>query len=648
VCRTFITAEAETILLPFSSQPFRRLWPAKKELAASLQSEDAQTPQWRKRIATICLVIFLLAIGVRLFHWQDNRPIFPKLFTGMVEHYKSNARLLLKGDVAGFITGPAPPGEANILTYPPGYPIILAVVFKVFGESDAAMRLFQILCDAGATVLLFLIAAELLPIRAAVFTGTLAALSPQLAYYSLILIPDSLATLPILLAIYFTIRAKKSNSFPAIVAAGALVGVSCWLRANALMLAPFLAVMLLVTIERARRWRFALTLVASTILVIAPITIRNLVVFHHFIPLSLGVGQMLNFGITDFDKERRYGLPGTDIEIVSSEARQYGRPEYAESLFGVNGIERDKQRTARALTVVRAHPIWFGGVVLRRAVSMLRLERVHRIATTPGVMSSLEVAAGTQPAWSRAPSDLVQPAPADFTLQTQANTTLSPDGQALILDSPAMGLNHEIDSEPIPVAKNTDYLLRIPILVEQRNVVVEISNPEQTERYGSTPVLNPLERINATDQSLDVHQVAFVSRDTDRISLFLNSVDHRNERTLVRLGRPELFRLGPASFLWTRHIRVLINIAQRFFITAWILPLAFLGVTLLLLAERVRDILILLAVPAYYLCVQSFLHTEYRYVLAAQPFLYAMAGVALYFLWLTIRRMVGRRRESNS
>src|SRR6185436_4540614 len=109
----------------------------------------------------------LLAIGVRLFHWQDNRPIFPKLFTGMVEHYNSNARLLLDGDFAGFITGPAPPSDANILTYPPGYPIILGLVFKVLGESEAAMRLFQIVCDGGAAMLLFLIAAELLPVTAA-------------------------------------------------------------------------------------------------------------------------------------------------------------------------------------------------------------------------------------------------------------------------------------------------------------------------------------------------------------------------------------------------------------------------------------------------------------------------------------------------
>ena len=588
-------------------------------------------------MSAICLVIFLLAIGVRLFHWQDNRPVFPKLFTGMVENYKSNARLLLKGDIATFITGPAPPGDANILTYPPGYPIIVAMIFKAFGESDTAMRLFQIICDAGAAVLLVFIAAELLPVKVAAIAGALAALSPQLAYYSLILLPDSLATLPILLAIYFIILAQKRNSFRAAVAAGALVGVSCWLRSNALMLAPFLAILLLVILERGRRLRYAAALLGATILIIAPITIRNLVVFHHFIPLSLGVGQMLNFGISDYDRQRRFGLPGTDIETVTSEAKTYNRPDYVESLFGGNGIERDQQRTARALAVVRSHPFWFVGVVLRRAASMLRLERVHRIATAPGVTSGLGVAEQTQPVWTREPADLVG---AGRSVQMQTKASLSTDGQALVVESDAPVLRFQVVSEPIAIEKNTDYLLRVPVIVERGNVVIDITSPDQTQRYGSTPVLSPLEKIKPDEQSLDVHQIAFVSRDADQISLMLNNVGSRGGKTILKLGRLELFRLGPASLLWTRYIRVIIYNAQRFFLTAWILPLALVGIALLLLAGRARVILILLAVPAYYLCFQSLLHTEYRYVLAAQPFLYLMVGVTLYSLGLTICRVM--------
>ncbi|HVQ38177.1 MAG TPA: glycosyltransferase family 39 protein [Pyrinomonadaceae bacterium] len=635
--------------MPFSSQTFKRLWPTKQELAITFEPDTPKSPGWRRRLATICLVIFLLAIGVRLFHWQDNRQIFPTLFSGMVEHYKSDARPLLNGDVAGFITGPAPPGDANILTYPPGYSLILGVVFKVFGESDAAMRLLQILCDAAAAVVLFLIAAELLPTRAAAIAGVLSALSPQLAYYSVILIPDSLATLPILLGIYFTVRARNSNRIRDVVAAGAFVGVSCWLRSNTLFLAPFLAVLLFLVMDRERRRRAALTLVAVTLLVIAPITIRNLVVFHHFVPLSLGVGQMLCFGIADFDKERKFGLPGTDIEIVNAEAKLYNRPARTGWLFGVDGIQRDRHRTAQALAVVRAHPVWFAGVVLRRAASMLRLERVHRIVIRPGVMSRLELQGNAQPAWSSAPADLLAQGLLDqrAPVKTEAQPSLSTDGQTLNVDSDAPDLKYQIVASPIAVQQNTDYLLRVPIFVEHGNVTIDITNPEGTESYGSTPILNPAERLDPSDQTPAVHQVLFVSRGTDLVSLVLKN-GRRGGKTLVRLGTPELFRLGPASFLWTRYIRVLFHYAQLFFLTAWILPLAIFGIALLWLARRGRDLLLLLAVPAYYVCFQSFLHTEYRYVLAAQPFLYLLAGVSLYFSLALSLRLISKSDEVRS
>ena len=594
----------------------------------------------------ICLVIFLLALGVRLFHWQDNRPIFPKLFTGMVENYKSNARLLLKGDLRTFLTGPSPPGDANILTYPPGYPIILAVVFKVFGESDTPVRWFQIICDAFAAVLLVLLAAELLPLKIAAIAGTLAALSPQLAYYSLILLPDSLATLPILLAIYFLIRAKKSNSFGAVVAAGALIGVSCWLRSNALLLAPFLAIVVLLIMERARRWRYAAALVGAAILVIAPITIRNLVVFHRFIPLSLGVGQMLNIGISDYDKQRRFGLPGTDIETVTSEAETYHRPDYAESLFGGNGIEREQRRTSRALAVVRSHPLWFGGVVLRRAASMLRLERVHRIESVPGVVSGLIIAENNQPVWTRGPTDLVG---SGLPAETQTKAWLLPDGQALVLETDAANLTYHVISSPIAIEKHVDYLLRLPVAVDQGNAVIEVTSADGKQRYGASPVLSPLERIKSADPSLDTHQIAFVSQDSDQILLRVTNGGARSGKTAVRFGKLELFRLGPASFLWTRYLRIAIHNAQRFFLTAWILPLALIGIALLLLADRCYVVLILLAVPAYYLCFQSILHTEYRYVLAVQPFLCLLTAVSLYFtgsvLWQTAAKS-GRSTNS--
>ena len=590
----------------------------------------------RRATALVCLAIFVLGLGVRLLHWQDNRPIFSRIFTGMVEHHKSNAYLLLKGDFATFVTGPAPPGDANILTYPPGYPIILSVIFRLFGDSDTSMRVFQIICDAATAVLLFFLAAELLPIKVAAIAGALAALSPQLAYYSLLLIPDSLATLPLLLALYFVIRAIKNQSFAAVIAAGASVGLSCWLRSNALLLAPFLAILLLLIVERRRRWPFAAALIGATIIVIAPITVRNLVVFHHFIPLSLGAGQMLNVGISDYDKQKKFGLPATDIETVSAEAERHNRPDYASSLFGGDGIEREQERTTQGLAVVRAHPLWFAGVVLRRAASMLRLERVQIVSREPAVTHSLNVANDMRPVWSKEPADFI----ASEAPPQPAKISPVAEGRMLRIESAGLPSGNQIVSLPVAVEKNSDYLFRLPVRVDQGNVVISITSSDEKEVYSVTPVLHPLETPPAFEQPTFPVQIPFVSRDADSVRLVISNDGRRPAPTAAQIGRMELFRLGPASLQWTKYLRLLVHVAQRFFVTAWMLPLALLGGVLLKAAGHARFLAILLAVPLYYLTAQSFLHTEYRYLMAVQPSLFVLIAVTLYWSGVSLARII--------
>jgi len=211
---------------------------------ASLANTLTQSVEVRpKQIAVIGALIFLAAFGGRLLVWQNNGDNADKVMTGLTAAYKTDAQALLEGDVTTFLNGPMPPTDANILAHSPGYSILMAALFGVFGESDIALRLAQIIADAAAAVTIFFIAIELLPKRVAIIAGMLVTLSPQLAYNSLLLLPDSLAVLPILLAIYFIVRARKQSLVIYIIAAGGLIGLSCWLRANALLLAPFLSVL---------------------------------------------------------------------------------------------------------------------------------------------------------------------------------------------------------------------------------------------------------------------------------------------------------------------------------------------------------------------------------------------------------------------
>ena len=300
-------------------------------LEASLTARSDEPPLSKthnNQFVAACLLVFLLALGVRLLTWHDLRLDAWKVQTYVTSDYKYSANLLARGDFKTFLY------DINRMGHPPGYPLVLAAIFEVFGNSDDTIQLVQIVSDSIAAVFVFLIVFELLPFGVALIAGLLIALSPQFAYHSVLLLPDSLAVLPILLAVYFIVRGLKRPAFLPFVLAGALVGISCWLRANALLLAPFLAICLALITERGVRLRFAVALLAGTIAIVAPITVKNWVVFGHFVPLSLGAGQTLLEGIADYDTEKQLNIPETDLGIMRQEAELYQRRNMRCLLFG--------------------------------------------------------------------------------------------------------------------------------------------------------------------------------------------------------------------------------------------------------------------------------------------------------------------------
>ena len=335
------------------------------------------------------IVIFVLTLGVRLLCWHDVHFEVREVQSAVTANYKRLAHLLLENGPSSFVDPASSTSDPDLLGHPPGYSIFLATAYKVFGESDDAIQVLQIIAEAFASVIIFVIAADFFSKRVAVFAGVFAALSPQFSWNSVMLLPDTLAILPLLLAILLLIRASVGKQVWLSLAAGVLVGVSCWLRANSLLLTPFLLLAIPLLFKKGLRSQPALALIAGTIIAIAPLTIRNAVVFHHFIPLSLGAGQTLIEGIADYDRNNEFGLPKTDKELTEQEAAANGRPDYATALFTPDGIERDRARVQRAFAVVRAHPLWFAGVMIQRGTSMIRFERTPMTSTAPVTMGVL-------------------------------------------------------------------------------------------------------------------------------------------------------------------------------------------------------------------------------------------------------------------
>ena len=471
--------------------------------------------------------------------------------------------------------------------------------------------------------MIFLIVAELLPLSAAVVAGMLAAFSPQFAWNSVLLLPDSLAVLPILLAIYCLVRAVRKPRLLTFVITGALIGLSCWLRANAMFLTFFIALAVPLLIKSERRWRFALAVVFGTLLIVLPLTIRNAIVFHRFIPLSLGAGQTLLEGIADYDPQGRFGIPNTDVGIMKQEAEQSQRPEYYGTLFNPDGVERERARLARGFAVIRSHPFWFSGVMARRAASMLRLERSRLVSTEPPVSHSLDRIEILQAVATKRPAELL----AAGTSSPNARVTPAPRGEAIMLTGDSEKYGEQFVTPLFPVKRHIDYVFVLPIKIERGRMKISVRDLAG-KVYAST-IVETLETISPEAQPTNEIKLPFVSTADTQLQISFSNEASNPRNPSIQIGAIQLAELGPSRFLWTRYPRMIIRGIQSLFLTVVILPLAIIGLSLLIWRRRRTAIVILLVVPVYFFLVQSIVHTEYRYVLAVDYFLFALAGVAL-------------------
>ena len=557
--------------------------------------------------------------------------------TRLTARYKEEAQFLLAGNWASFVKGSKLEADETILTHPPGYPIMMAIVYKISGNSDRALRLVQITCDAVAAVLVFLIAARLVPRGAALLAAFLVAIAPQLAFRSLVILPDSLTALPLLAAILLIMKAVEDQSVRNMILAGGLIGISCWLRADTLLLPLFLCATLTLLFPQGERRRHALALIGGMVIVIAPMTIRNALVFRSFVPISLGTGVTLCQGIGDYDVEQRFGLSPTDDGTCAQEAQWAGRPEYAAALYRPDGIERERSRTARALSVIRSDPAWFVGTMVRRMVTMLKYEPVSIISAEPTVSHSLEITKDSPLVWSRSPPELLS----ESHMSGSARTSLTQEGEiALRLESDNTTNAIQLTTNPITLRPHFDYVLTIPVKLRQGRLSITVRPVGHPQILASAALPDSLERVPYTNAFAPTIQIPFVSPIHDQVQLVITNVESPTSHAILDMGRAQLNELGPASHLWTRYPRMLVKTVQKLFVTRYFLPLTILGVVVLAVHRRKVAFVVILTLPLYYLFSHAPLHFEYRYILPVYFFWFILVGLAFYWVGLTCVRLV--------
>ena len=261
--------------------------------------------------------------------------------------------------------------------YPPGYPLWVAAIYAATGDrSPVAVQRGQLVLDSLAVLLLVGIGATAFRWRVGIAAGVLGALSPLLALAGATPNADAPAGWIVLGAVWLLLLAAKRKTIGHAIAAGALLGLACWLRVNPVLMFVAWAVALLVFVKASWRRRLALSAAVSfsTLLVISPVVIRNLVVFYPQVaPTGLGVGWNLWAGIGETERGAEFGAPCCDEQMVEQDRRAMGlAPDAQIGLFWPDGIRRDRERGRRAVAVIKAHPVWYAGTMARRVWGHLK------------------------------------------------------------------------------------------------------------------------------------------------------------------------------------------------------------------------------------------------------------------------------------
>lgn len=611
-----------------------------------------------KSLLLSCLMVFLISAGVRLLYLQESYSQLGKqgpqepCMSDIARHYEIEARRFMQEGRILYPRDPVDAGDARPILHPPGYSAMIAAIFAVFGDSETNIRFVQIFLDALSAVLVLLIAAELLPFSVSVISGLLVALSPHLAYHSLWISPDTVCVLPILAAVWLIIKAKQRPRLAMLVAAGAMIGISCWFRANALLLAPFLSLAVVVVFDKRKRFGYAAALVIATMVVVSPITIRNWILYHHFVPISIAGGENFVVGIADFDKEGRFGMPASDGDVGIKEAEWYGRPEYHDSAWLPDGVERDQARYKRGLAVVRSNPRWFVGVIARRALFMLRYNdsstagwpfntsTVPIVSGEPPVMHRPDIAGDDSPIWSASAASWLGKGSA---ISTQAGLSL--EGESLRLCSDASGFGDQIASPPMMLNPGRDYLLTGAISADPGQIVVKITTVDRRIALASEGIdgqstihgpkkekhRNGILEYGGPESPERPLRLTFPSGQHTEAQVTIANNGVASATGVTHIGAVQLYDLGPTPHLWTRYPRMLVRGLQRnLYRTNSMLPLVIAGIILLAIAMRGSTLIVLLIVPIYYISAQSALSTEYRYILGIHYFLFTAAAITIY------------------
>ncbi len=202
----------------------------------------------------------------------------------------------------------------------PGLTIILSFFVKLFGVlgSITAFRIFQAVLQAICLFIIFIIAKQVFNRSVGITACIMDTLYAAEIYSACTILTETLFKFLLLLLIYLTLKALKTNDMRYYILGGAVWGLDCLMRPT---IALYPAVVLLMWLMYKHSFKQILKYSAITLLVfcavMSPWWIRNYLAFQRFIPLTLSTGnpflQGTYFNYDQTDRTPYLREPNNDI-----------------------------------------------------------------------------------------------------------------------------------------------------------------------------------------------------------------------------------------------------------------------------------------------------------------------------------------------
>jgi len=218
----------------------------------------------------IYLALFVFALALRLGYLSQIRAIpFFDTPVGDAASYDAWAQRIANGDWLG----------SETFYQAPAYPYLLGVLYAMFGRDLLLVRIVQAVFGALACVFVAMAGRQFVDRKTGVIAGVILAMYAPAIYYDGLIQKASLGML-LLCALLWRLGAAHRNPRGwRWVVTGLVLGLLSLTRENALILAPVLALWILIAYRRSsslkRRSIWTAAFVAGVGLTLVPVAIRN-------------------------------------------------------------------------------------------------------------------------------------------------------------------------------------------------------------------------------------------------------------------------------------------------------------------------------------------------------------------------------------